>query len=98
MALTMAGHRLGDRVDSEFEVQQYQVCPQDSFFWFTDGLIEGEEPGGGQFGEKRLQDAIREHGHLAPDEAMKQIVEQAAQFYHGAEQKDDITLVVGQIA
>lgn len=96
--LAMPGDRLGDRADSDFEVQQYQVKPMDMLFWYTDGIVEGEDSSGEPFGERRFQDAIREHGNLPPDEAMKQIISRADSFYGGSEQRDDITLVVGRIA
>jgi serine phosphatase RsbU (regulator of sigma subunit) len=97
VALALCSSRLGDRTDGAFKLLGLQVKPGDTLIWYTDGLVECEDPHGEEFGERRFQATIREHAHLPPEEAIDKIVQRTDRFYGGTPQKDDITLVVGKI-
>jgi serine phosphatase RsbU (regulator of sigma subunit)/catechol 2,3-dioxygenase-like lactoylglutathione lyase family enzyme len=62
---------------------------------YTDGLTESPDARGEEFGEERLAAAMRRHRHLAANELVGAIVEEARRF-STCEQFDDITLIIAR--
>lgn len=96
-SLVARGNRLGDLVSSDYEVSEIHVKPDDTLFWYTDGIIECENGKGAEYGERRFREVILKNSGLPPDQSVVEIVGEAMAFYGGTLQKDDITLVVGKI-
>jgi serine phosphatase RsbU (regulator of sigma subunit) len=96
-ALALPGDRLGDFPEVRFDVDLVELKTDDTLVWYTDGLVEGEDATGLEYGERRLQTTIQAHAHLPPDQALDQITRQATEFYGEVPQKDDITLIVGKV-
>jgi sigma-B regulation protein RsbU (phosphoserine phosphatase) len=95
--LMSRGNRLGDIPESTFSESTQALRPGDRLLFFTDGLIECENPAGEEFGEKRLRLALRQTGELPPGAMRDAMMQQALQFYGDRPRKDDITLVVAQV-
>ena len=47
-----------------------------------------------EYGEERLENAIRNNLHLSADEMIKEIYKDVERFTKGAPQSDDITMVI----
>jgi sigma-B regulation protein RsbU (phosphoserine phosphatase) len=70
------------------------LAPGDVFVLFTDGVTEAMNPSADLFGEDRLQDLVAEHGHLPTDEIRDRIVQEVEAFAAGADQHDDMTMIL----
>ncbi|HEY8997619.1 MAG TPA: PP2C family protein-serine/threonine phosphatase [Edaphobacter sp.] len=60
----------------------------------TDGFFEWEDAKGEQFGLERLEQAVREARHLAPEEIIAELYHAVKHFAAGTKQMDDLTAVV----
>jgi len=76
-----------EKFNKGFEVKQ--LSAGESFVFFTDGIIEAENPGGEFFEEERLLNCFSK-GIKDP---FSGILSQLEDFIQGAEQRDDISLV-----
>ena len=88
------GLPLGVSPTESWDEQQFVLQPDDVLLLFTDGLVEGTNPGGEQFGAARLERAL-----AAAPANVSGIVEyldrQYQSFCDGATAMDDRTLLVG---
>ncbi len=96
-SLMIRGNRLGDDTSSHYEAKTTELMPGDILIWYTDGIVECENPGGEEYGEKRFRASVRRAAALAPSELRDAIVADATTFYGDRARKDDITLIVGKI-
>jgi serine phosphatase RsbU (regulator of sigma subunit) len=64
----------------------------------TDGLVEGENNEGRQWGERRLKKALQEKMSTNVDEMLNGIVDQAFTFYNDEALKDDVTLLLTRLS
>jgi sigma-B regulation protein RsbU (phosphoserine phosphatase) len=79
------------------QLLQEQTIPLvagDVFVLFTDGISEAMNPVADLFGEDRLQELIAEHGHLPTEEIRERIVQEVEAFASGADQHDDMTMIL----
>jgi len=95
--LAVRGSLLGDEVQSDYEIRETEVDPNDMLVWYTDGVVEGQSNEGEPFGYKRLLTSIQHHVHLTSDRARDGIIDDIYTFYGDTPQEDDITLVVGKV-
>ncbi|NOU28234.1 MAG: serine/threonine-protein phosphatase [Polyangiaceae bacterium] len=92
--LVVQGPPLGAVADARYETIAVPFAPGDSFVWFTDGLIESENDGNEQFGERRLR-AICQRTATAGAEGIRNAVVNGLRAFLGERpQADDVTLVV----
>jgi len=89
--------RLGERAKVQYEESQQELSQGDMILWYTDGLLECENPHGEAFGKRRMLQLIRKYGHLPAEEVCRHITSIAYEFFEDVPRKDDITLVVGKI-
>jgi sigma-B regulation protein RsbU (phosphoserine phosphatase) len=68
--------------------------PADLLALYTDGITESSNDAEEEFGECRLIEALRKHGHQEPESVVACVVDDLRQF--SREQHDDITLVVAR--
>ena len=66
----------------------------DSLVMFTDGVTEAMSPSYEQFGEKRLEDTMAKIAHSDCQQVVEAIKADVSTFTDGAEQSDDITIMV----
>ncbi len=95
--LTSRGNRLGDDVTSEYEPKTTQLEAGDMLVWYTDGVVENDNPGGEQYGERRFRTAIKKFAGMDAASMRDELVQDAAEFYGDEARKDDITMIVGRI-
>ena len=66
--------------------------------WYTDGIVECENDGGEEYGEKRFRASVRKRAAaLDAGEMRDAIVGDATAFFGDTPRKDDITMIVGRI-
>jgi len=61
---------------------------------FTDGLVEARNANGDELGQDRLTEVVRTYAHLSAAEIEQSILRSVREWTGGAEQEDDLTLVV----
>ena len=85
---------VGVMEDSSFTQQQTTVRPGMSIFLYTDGITEAENPEHALFGMDRLLETARQTGAAAPDAFLQAMKGAVHGFTRGAEQSDDMTMLV----
>jgi serine phosphatase RsbU (regulator of sigma subunit) len=96
-SLMIRGNRLGDDRTSKYEAKTTELVPGDILVWYTDGIVECENEGGEEYGEKRFRASVKKAAALDAGEMRDAIIADAAQYFGNAPRKDDITMVVGRI-
>jgi sigma-B regulation protein RsbU (phosphoserine phosphatase) len=81
--------------DWECPVEEQTLHPGDMLVLYSDGVTEARSDEGEEFGESRLIDTILKWRRLSPPELLNRLLE-AVQKFSGAEQEDDITLVIAR--
>jgi sigma-B regulation protein RsbU (phosphoserine phosphatase) len=79
---------------AEFELAHRNLEPGDRIVLYTDGVTEAQNDAGDFFGRKRLREAVRSAGSADCKELHASIHQAIIDFTAGAEQADDLTLVV----
>ncbi len=64
---------------------------------YTDGITECENAYGEAFGEERLAAIVRQHSGKFPEALIAEIMRQVDEWTAGAEQDDDMTLLVAKL-
>ncbi len=71
-----------------------ELCPGDTLVLYTDGISEAMNVSDEEWGEERLEGAVRAAGTSGAGALLDCIFAGADAFAAGAEQHDDMTLVV----
>jgi phosphoserine phosphatase RsbU/P len=95
--LDPTGPGVGLSLRSTYRHAETTLHPGDVLLAFTDGVTEAMNPRNEEFGDGRLQDALRDAHTLAPEAVLQHIVNTVKEFEAGAPQHDDITIVVFKI-
>lgn len=80
--------------DSILEEQSVELRPGDVAVLYSDGLTEMMNPERDLFGEERLAQTVSANAHRNAQEIHDAVLEAAREFQSGAEQHDDLTLLV----
>jgi len=97
-ALVGRGNPLGGGSPPAPKVQQKQLRAGDLVVWYTDGVIEAQDPAGEPFGDRRLQRMLRklDRGKLTAT-AVHTVIHAAVAAHRSTRPRaDDETLVIGQ--
>jgi len=86
--------REGPLFSSQLETQKFTLQPDDVLVLYTDGIVEGKDPRGNDFGDERFQRLIFETRDRKAQEILDTIMEDLRVHQKSAEQSDDITLLV----
>ncbi len=78
-----------------YDETQVALSPGDIFIAYSDGITEPENDFG-EFGEQRLVDLVRENRHLPLARISDLVISAVLDWIGGAEQPDDITLVLAR--
>lgn len=92
--LRVSGNPLGMFEDSDYETTTLQLEVGEKLVLYTDGLTEGKSPDGKMLGREKVRKII---GTVANGDAVAihdAIVNESTTYFDGAEQDDDITIVV----
>lgn len=94
--LAGAGVLLGAFADIGVEGGESTLLPGESLVLFTDGVTEARSPDGELFGDARLAEAARAAARRHHDATaiLEAITSEIAAFTAGADQADDLTMVV----
>ncbi|WP_207261606.1 SpoIIE family protein phosphatase [Desulfovibrio sp. Huiquan2017] len=82
--------------DMRYSTKTMTLKPGDLLFIYTDGVTEAMNPEGALFGEKRLIRLLAEQREPLAPELVKDVGAAIHAFARGAEQSDDITMLVMQ--
>lgn len=94
-SLMARGPRLGDKADlGILETKRVSVTSDDILILYTDGLIEGTNAEGEQFGKKRFRAALEEDLVLDPSDLARNVVGKFREFHGNGVLEDDLTLVI----
>jgi len=83
---------LGIEDEEEFTQEDFQLEPGDTVAIFTDGVVEATNAQHEQFEDARVDEAIRASDG-SPADVKEKILTAVEQFFDGAPQNDDLTLV-----
>jgi sigma-B regulation protein RsbU (phosphoserine phosphatase) len=92
------GARLGHQKDAQYTKAMAMLTSGQILVMLTDGLIEGENSEGRQWGERRLKKALQEKISPKVDDVLNGIVENAFTFYNNEALKDDVTLLLTRLS
>ena len=90
------GMSLGILADARFRVSEETVAllAGDRLVLYTDGLIDILDTAGELFGRERFESLLLEHADLAPEDLCAAVLADLAAYRDGAEQYDDMTMLV----
>lgn len=74
--------------------EEFSLEPGDTVLLVTDGLFEWTNAAGEAYGLERLRASIRELSASPADDMIRGLYERAREFVGGADQGDDVTIVV----
>lgn len=94
--LEMGGIILGMMPEFPYQTGSVRFNPDDLLVCYTDGVNEALNPREEEFGEERLKDLTVRFRHLPVRELADKIVQEIRAFSEGAEQADDITLLIAR--
>lgn len=95
--LDCGGTVLGLFADAPYEEAALRLESGDLLVAFTDGLIEARNPQGEEFGEERLTPLLARSAHLPAVEIERLILQTVKNWTGGADQEDDLTLVIFKV-
>ena len=80
-------------------IEEYTVGIQskDVFMFYTDGFSEAMDKNKKEFGEKRLQDILRNYYTISSENIIGEVKSQIYKFVGDAPQHDDMTMIVLKI-
>jgi serine phosphatase RsbU (regulator of sigma subunit) len=81
-------------VNPVFSAATMELEPEDVIIFYSDALVESQDPDGAQFGERRLQRVLRRHVRDAGEHALDVIINTAQSHYEATPIVDDITVLV----
>jgi serine phosphatase RsbU (regulator of sigma subunit) len=93
-SLPRTGMLLGVEPEETWSQASIQLAPGDVLVLYTDGILDAEDAGGEFFGRDRLLTTLRANLERSAQEIQEALLEAVADFTRGAEQSDDIALVV----
>ena len=95
---TESGIIAGSFSDIEFPEYTVKMKAGDRLFLYTDGITEAENKEGKLFDDGRLEKVLSDHIRSDAKGVLNAVTEEINSFTHGAEQSDDMTMLVLQTA
>ncbi|MBZ5653708.1 MAG: PP2C family protein-serine/threonine phosphatase [Acidobacteriia bacterium] len=81
--------------DSEFPVRNLAIESRDRFLMYTDGMVEPEGARGESFGDRQLEQVVRNNRSQPASELSRQLLSELQNWQRASmTQQDDITLIV----
>ncbi len=84
--------------DPEYEEETVDLTPGDLLVFYTDGVVEAEDPAGQQFEEERLEKLVCENYFLTAEDIRGLILQNVLDWAAGQEQHDDVTVVTMKVS
>jgi sigma-B regulation protein RsbU (phosphoserine phosphatase) len=95
--LERGGLPLGIQAGARYEVGAASLGSGDLLLIFTDGLVEALDASGGEFGDGRVIDAVRELRGSTASAAIEGVLGRVERFSAGTPQYDDITCLAVKV-
>ena len=83
--------------DPEYDEETVALRTGDLLVFYTDGVVEAEDPAGDQFEEERLEKLVRENSFLTAEDIRGLILQDVMDWAAGQEQHDDVTVVTMKV-
>ena len=94
--LAPGGTVLGVFAESTYEQGDFPLRPNDRLIFYTDGITEGRNPDGDEFGEDRFAASALQHRALGADDMLAAMLRDVEAFNAGV-YEDDATLIVAAL-
>ena len=94
--LAPSGTVLGVFAESAYEQGDFAIAPGDRLILYTDGITEGRNTDGDEFGEERLAETASRHRTLPAEEMLAAMLHDVETF-NGGKYEDDATLIVAAL-
>ena len=79
---------------AEFPAQELQLGSGDRLVLYSDGVSEAVNFAGDRYGDERLAEVVVSNRALQPTDLHRTLIEEIGAFTQGAEQNDDLTLLI----
>lgn len=96
-ATKLEGLPMGIEEENVYKLAKMQLYSGDIVMLYTDGITECWNHAKEEFGLKRVREKLVEYADLNPKEIIQNFVRDLDEFASGAEQHDDMTMVVMKI-
>ena len=80
--------------EADYVASEVRLQPGDTLAMFSDGISEAMDPDQEMYGVPRLSEALSGQDHAALDDLQKSVLKSVEQFTRGADQADDLTLLL----
>jgi sigma-B regulation protein RsbU (phosphoserine phosphatase) len=94
--LAPGGTVLGVFPESQYEQGEFAIGPGDRLVFYTDGITEGRDRAGDEFGEERLAASAIRHRAMAAEPMLASVLADV-QAFNGGVYEDDATLIVAAL-
>ncbi|WP_096156847.1 MULTISPECIES: PP2C family protein-serine/threonine phosphatase [Bacillus] len=88
------GVMVGGLPNQIYKEESITLNENDTIFFYTDGIVEAENPQGEQYKLLRLVAHLEDNIHQEIEQLENSVIESINNFTNGAPQKDDITMVI----
>jgi len=92
--LETGGMPLGMFDFAAFEQETVALSPGDTLVVFSDGISEAQNPEGDEYGDERLIACLEANRAASPAEMREALIASARVFARGADQSDDMTVLI----
>jgi sigma-B regulation protein RsbU (phosphoserine phosphatase) len=92
-AIESNGLVFGVSPEVDYPVCELSIHSGDRFLLYTDGVTEAQDAGGHFFGDRKLEQVVRDNQTLPPAALSDQLLSEI-RVWQSADQQDDITLIV----
>ena len=90
--LKPTGPAVGMFQNQNFTIKEYQLCPQDTLFAYTDGVTDIQSPEGVRFNKDRLLNHLSRRNHSA--KIMVDCLKEEIECHMSdTDQHDDVTMI-----
>jgi len=97
-SLTPNGPRVGENPDvAPYAETTLDIGSGDLLFLYTDGIPEGTNVSGKQFGKKQMKKTVEAHLELGPEGVVRNLILDFLNYSTAKELDDDVTIAVAQI-
>lgn len=97
-SLIANGQRLGETRDAvNYETKEVPFSARDTIVFYTDGLLEGKNLEGTQYGKKQARKVLEAAMSAQPMEVLNTLMGDFLQYNEGKVLDDDVTLAVARI-
>jgi sigma-B regulation protein RsbU (phosphoserine phosphatase) len=90
------GIALGVVPGLSYQQRVISLAPDDTLFFYTDGITEAFDPAGNLFSDLRLKSLLFDARGLSVEALGRRVISDIEAFADGAPQSDDITCVVAR--